>query len=99
MADGHLSNLKNMCRICGSLLGKDSFDVLTYSDKILECFYISGMEDHDLTHPKIFCRRCFSQMLNINKRESTSKHCFRNWVPHSENCDVCIKCVALKKGG
>ena len=94
----HVSLLQKLCRICGNLLQKDTFNVSNYSSMIQTAFFVYT----DLTnvHPAKICLKCYATMLNIQKRETTTQTKVVTWQPHtSTDCETCAYASGFSKAG
>ena len=101
--DSHKIALSLLCRICGELIEKTgyAYSVSENEGDIRNYFYIDVSNDNDDIHPKDFCKGCFSDILNMKKRGTTTEHKIINWVGHYHelNCYACDKIEKKKKGG
>ena len=102
--DCHNKALERLCRVCASLVKKDStkkLEVEKHKDNLKSAFWIEDLDnDCSDTHPKQFCRNCYYTMINIVKKKRT--HCRTEvftWEKYSENCKTCILYNERGKGG
>ena len=97
-ATDHADSLKKLCRLCATLLTKDTFEVSKYRDRLNRAFFIDTEADCEDNHPKRLCIRCYATILNIEKRGTTTTMKIQQWKPHDLNCEVCSSIKLLQMG-
>ena len=95
----HCLNLQNLCRICGGYIRKDPVMVNTIHERIAEAFHIDTSSDNPVVHPPKICLACYSTMINIKKRQTTTILKIWPWYEHSNDCMTCSHTLKVKKGG
>ena len=99
----HILSLRELCRLCGSRFNREDrqYKCLNHKDRILQLYKIDVGTDDVSVHPTNFCVRCHLAMHRFTKRQGASVlvPLCREWMPHSENCNICSSCQQQKKGG
>ena len=94
--DFHMTQLKQVCRVCGKRLSKAkerdrSYTVAEHSRELAEVFGIEVACDSPDTHPLSFCHICrvFMRSWHTRGRSVPSVGRVFTWFRHSElNCSV-----------
>ena len=87
----HLEALASMCRICGCILTRDTFYLVTnYYEELIKVFSADFRGDLEAVHPQNFCLKCYAIMTSTSRRDGETGVVPLLWDPHTFlNCHTC----------
>ena len=96
----HLEALASMCRICGCILTRDTFYLVTnYYEELMKVFSVDFRGDLEAVHPQKFCLKCYAIMTSTSRRDGETGGVPLLWDPHTFlNCHTCGRREAKAKG-
>ena len=90
----HIAKLSGLCRVCGSTVACGNFQsypVEKHKERLTKTYGNHFENETNHIHPPYFCNRCYSCVLNYEKRNSqTTLESVAEWHPcDSFSCRAC----------
>jgi len=92
----HQVQLEKLCRFCGSVLTRTGYcyDIskLHFSNEQIDlAFGITTTYDEADIHPKKYCNKCYTSLMNFKRRGCKPSFKAVEWSRHTEkSCDTCL---------
>ena len=100
-SDFHGENLQRLCRICGNF-------TIGYKREVSRCLPLLQLafktecfdNEQDCIHPKYVCTKCYTMLLNVQKKSIVLSQHLTKWIPHcTKDCSVCSTIKQKSIGG